>query len=214
MSFAPAGMIQYATPTGATSSDLPVSATASFTTGTDMLTVVLSNLSADPRSVGQNLSGLSFALSTGQSAGVLLSSSATERTVFSGGSYSDTSGDVSTGWELKTAGSLLQLTLLGTPEAPDHTILGPADPISGYYDNANSSIAKNNGPHNPFINQSATFVLSIPGLTDSSSVTGVVFSFNTAAGYDVIGVPEPATMALLATAGAVFVSRRGRVRRG
>jgi hypothetical protein len=56
---------------------------------------------------------------------------------------------------------------------PSEGILGPAS-LDGKYDNANGSIAGNK-PHNPFINQTGTFILT--GIPAGATVGNVIFSF-------------------------------------
>jgi hypothetical protein len=90
-----AGTITYVTPSGATINGLPVDAEAVFTTGTDTLTITLTNLEANPTSVAQNLSDLTFTLSGGTITS-LSSSSGQEITVNSNGTFSPGS-TVSTG---------------------------------------------------------------------------------------------------------------------
>src|SRR5262249_38675924 len=70
-----AGTITYVTPSGATSGGQAVDAEAVFTTGTHSLTITLTNLEANPTSVAQNLSDLSFTISGGSLTGATLSSS-------------------------------------------------------------------------------------------------------------------------------------------
>src|SRR5262249_23487941 len=110
---------------------------------------------------------------------------------------------VDTGWGLPfSTPGVFQLDVLGTPTAPAHLIIGPPGP-GNVYSNAKSSIA-GNGPHNPFLRPTATFVLSAPGVTDTTTVTSATFSFGTVAGVNVAGVPtgpvptpEPSSIALL-----------------
>jgi VPDSG-CTERM motif len=86
---------------------------------------------------------------------------------------------------------------------PSGLIIGPPNG-SGVYATANSSIA-GNGPHNPFLNQVATFTLNVPGVNVDSSVNGATFSFGTTAGDNVPGIvgrppqsiPDGGTTALL-----------------
>jgi len=181
---------------------LPVQASVflEFDSGTGELAVTLDNLITDQRAINQNLSGLFLTFSTGESNGSLLSSFGMERTVFGDRSYVD-GGSVATGWELfdnsvdplfGTTG--VQLNVLGTPTAPEHTILGFPD-ANDFYGNANASIA-GNGPHNPFLATSATFILDIDGLSDSSRISRATFQFNTAAGT-YVGVPEPTSLVFL-----------------
>jgi hypothetical protein len=108
---------------------------------------------------------------------------------------------VDTGWAVNSdgAGGLL-LNVLGTPTGPSHLIIGP--PGATGYTNANGSIAGNK-PHNPFLNQTATFLLDVAGVAPSTTVTSATFSFGTTAGNDVPGtktVPEPSSLTLLLTA--------------
>ena len=201
--------IAFTTPASSTIGGDPVNAQATFTTSTDTILILLQNLQTNPKSVAQNLSDLFFTLDTGQNSGTLSSSSGAERTVASGGSFTIGS-TVSTGWVLSTSGSGLLLNVLGTAVGPAHTIIGPPNG-SNLYSNANGSIA-GNGPHNPFLGQSASFTLNVPGVTASSVVSSATFSFGTTAGSDVPGtsnnVPDPATLSLLVMGGAIVLRRR------
>jgi hypothetical protein len=201
--------VVFTTPAGSTIGGDPVNAQATFTTSTDTIQVLLQNLQVNPTTVAQNLSDLFLTLSTGQKSGTLSSSSGTERTVAGGGSFTNGS-TVSTGWALSTSGSGLELNVLGTPVGPAHTIIGP--PGAGpAYPNANASIA-GNGPHNPFLGQSASFTLHVPGVTASSVINSATFSFGTEEGSNVPGtsnnVPDPATLSILFMGGAIVLRRR------
>ena len=68
-----AELITYTTPAGATNpvSGQPVDATATFTTSTDQIVVVLNNLIVNPTDVSQNISDLFFTVSTGQTSGTI-----------------------------------------------------------------------------------------------------------------------------------------------
>ena len=58
---------------------------------------------------------------------------------------------------------------------------------SNLYSNANGSIG-GNGPHNPFINQTATFTITgLTGVNSDTRVTSATFSFGTTAGVNVDG---------------------------
>ncbi len=207
--------ITYVTPNGSTdAASEAVSAQADFTTGNGTVTILLQNLQVNPISVGQALSDLFFTIDTGQTSGTLIHSSGMERTIAVGGSFTD-GGTVGTGWSLSTSivdsNTGLLLDVLGTAIAPAHTIIGPPDG-SNVYSNANSSIA-GNGSNNPFLALSASFTLSVPGVTADSIVNSAVFSFGTTEGDYVTGypgndVPEPATLTLLALGGLVLLRRR------
>jgi hypothetical protein len=197
-----ADMITYVTPVGSTTSGGLVDASATFVTSAGMLSITLTDLQANPTDVAQVISDLDFVLSNGATTGTLSSSSGQEITVNADGTFT-LGATVATGWDLNTFGAGLQLDVLGSPTAPSHLIIGPPDG-GGAYSNGNGSI-DGNGPHNPFLNQSATFTLDIAGVTADTTVTGATFSFGTTTGIDVPGtpqggpapVPEPATYLLL-----------------
>jgi hypothetical protein len=193
--------ITYVTPTGATTSGGPVDASATFTTGTNSISVSLSNLQANITDVAQALSDLFFTYSGSNLSGqTLTSSSGQEITVASNGTFS-LGPTVSSGWALSSPTSnTLLLNDLGAA-GPTHLILGPPG-SGGTYSNANGSIA-GNGPHNPFLNQTAMFVISLMGITPSTTITSATFSFGTTAGINVAGVPSavplPGALSLFAT---------------
>jgi hypothetical protein len=179
---------------------LPVAVEATFTTSTDTIAVSVENTVVNPKSVVQNLSGLGFVLSSGETYGSITSSAGLARTVNKGGSYSDGS-TVATGWDLENSftfplGTGLRLYLLGAPSkiAPAHTIIGDPDTL-GFYSNANKSIA-GSGTHNQFLYGPVTFALNVPGVTANTTITAAQFSFNTSQG-DYINVPVPGSLFLL-----------------
>jgi hypothetical protein len=201
-----ATVITYTTPGGSTATDgQPVSATATFTTGLNSLTINLQNLQDNPKAVSQAISDLGFTFSTGQTAGSLTSSSGIARTIAADGTFTD-GGSVSTLWALESiTGGLRLCDLCAGGDAPAHTIIGgpdPGDPI--HYTAANASIA-GNGPHNPFLAGIISFNLSVPGLTAESTVNSAFFSFGTTEGDNITGVctreciptPEPSGLLLL-----------------
>jgi hypothetical protein len=188
---------------------LGVSVSATFTTLSDEVRITIVNSQANPTSSIQNLSDLSFLLSTGQNSGSILSSSGIPRTVAADGTFTD-GGAVSTGWALSPNGSQLKLDVLGTAIGPAHTLIGPPG-AGNTYSNANGSIA-GNVPHNPFLAGPITFDLLVLGVTPLSTISIVDFSFGTTAGNDVRGtptpVPEPATLFLWgATAAGLGLAR-------
>jgi hypothetical protein len=124
-------------------------------------------------------------------------------TVNSGGTFTS-NGTVPNGWVFTNQGSnsLLLDDLAGSGHAgPANLVIGPPGP-GNLYSNANGSIA-GNGPHNPFLNQSAMFVISLMGITADTTITSVIFSFGTTAGVDIPGVPStvplPGALPLFAT---------------
>jgi hypothetical protein len=193
---AKADSITFVTPAGATTSGGPVSAQAVLTVNNGTLTVVLTNLQANPTDVAQLISDFSFTTSTALN-GSLTSSSGNEIFVNAGGTTTPGGTNVSTGWALDSPqNGTFHTTALGAA-GPAHLIIGPPG-AGGVYTNANGSIA-GNGPHNPFLNQSATFTFSVAGLNSVSQITSFTFSFGTVAGVNVPGtsVPEPSSMFLL-----------------
>ena len=224
-----ASPIVFQTVSGATAGGNPVSASASFSLSGNMLQIVLTDSQPNPITVAQLISGLSFTLSNGLSSGSLTSSSASFITV-NGGGTSTSDGSGSTSWLLQSSTSgfnLCEICANGINGAagPAELIIGPPNG-AGLYSAANGSIA-GNGPHNPFIDQSASYTLNIPGLGNSDTISSVLFRFGTTFGEvtsdgvctDNCGgtsVPEPGALALFA-AGllgcALFINRRRRAAR-
>jgi hypothetical protein len=203
--------ISFVTPTGSTdAAGDPVNAKVTFTMGAGTVTILLENKQTGEKDVGQNLSDLLFTMSTGQNSGTLSSSSGLERTVAGNKTFTDGS-TVAAGWVLSTSGTNLLLDVLSGPgnSGPAHTILGL--PTGSSYPNAMGSIA-GNGPHNPFLAESATFVVSVPGVTAASTISGATFSFGTTAGDNIPGipVPEPSTLILAGLGGLSLLIYRSR----
>jgi hypothetical protein len=203
---ASATTITFVTPSGSTTSDGSVSASAVFTTGPGTLTITLNDLLSNPTSVGELLSNLQFALSSSLNGSASMSSSATERTVNSDNSFTEGSM-VSTGWAFEASGGAIicmicpnNMTTAPT-NPPSHLIIG-----AGPYTNANGSIAGNR-PHNAFLDETATFTISDSAITSATVASDVVFGFGTQFGSDVTGqvstnappVPENRTMLLIGT---------------
>jgi len=208
-----ANVITFVTPAGSNTGGGPVSASATVTTGAGTVSITLTDLQANPTDVAQLISDFDFVLSGGQTSGVLTSSSGQQITV-AGNGTTTLGPTASTGWGLNNnvAGGL-QLDALGFI-GPAGLIIGPPGPGS-IYTNANGSIAAN-GPHNPFLNQTATFLITVAGVTVDSTITSAVFSFGTVAGINVPGtpqipsgkIPEPASIALLGIGFLAFGATR------
>jgi hypothetical protein len=188
-----AGLVTFSTPPGATVGGQPVNATATFVTLNGLVDVTIFNNQANPTSIIQAISDLSFDLSNVTS-GTLGNSFGFERNIAADGTFTDGSV-VATGWALSNVGSTFHLNVLGTAIGPAHLIIGPPD-NSNVYSNANGSIAGNK-PHNPFLSNFALFTINDPGITEGTQVSNVVFSFGT----NVPNVPDSgATVALLGLA--------------
>jgi hypothetical protein len=184
-----------------------VNASAVFTTGAGTITINLTDLEANPTSIAQLISGLDFTLSTGATTGTLASSSAQQITINTGGAFVLGSTGI-TGWGLNgNVSGGLQLDALGFI-GPQGLIIGA--PGGSIYSNANASIA-GNGPHNPFLNQTATFVVNVTGVTASTSITGATFLFGTTAGSNTVNASEPGTVSLLLIGLGLLVVMRKRI---
>ena len=211
---ATAATTTFSTATGAMNGTENVDASAMFTTGNGTIDIVLSNLltAAEVHSVGGDISDLMFTISnpfSGSVGDTNRSYSGTLVDVDGSGDVTPGSGSFD-GWDFSNSGSNFTLEELGSVEAPSQTIVGGAGATS--YPNAVGSI--DNGSHDPFLQGSATFHLTgLTGITSSTTITGVTFSFGTTPGGDVSGhlntVPEPkATSALLLGCLAAFAAWR------
>jgi len=200
--------------------DGPLSAQATLTTSTDQIIVALTSLITNPSSVGQEVSSLEFTLGDIPTSSTLVNSAGTLIDVAADGSVTSAGGTISH-WGVALDSSTGQVTL----ETAGSAAVGgqPIDLIIGMassYPNANSSITG----HNPQIQGTGTFTLSLPGVTANTTVSNVMFNFGT--GPDTVlpgttsggpgttsggpgttsggpgtttggAVPEPATLALL-----------------
>jgi len=169
-------------------------AQADITTGNGTITLTLTNLGVNPNSVAENISAFNFTLSDPAGTTSLTSMSSMGRIVAGDGTYTS-SGAISSGWVQSMIGAnTIKLdVLVGTGHAgPSETILGLPD-ANNLYSNADGSIA-GNGPHNPFLNKTATFVFSAANVTDLTTVTAACFQFGTTDGEGLVpGVPGPKT---------------------
>lgn len=204
----------FATPSGALEpiTDQSVSASADFSLTGNTLTIALSDTLVGIQDAGQLLTDVFFTLSASASpslssqSGDLVSINVDKKTKVQ--TVTDL-GTSALGWGFGAAtvsslnGFELCVICQGGPTAvatPSEGILGPSS-LDGNYDNANGSIAGNK-PHNPFVNQTATF--TITDVPSGATVDNVIFSFSTTAGDNVQGsatsvVPEPASILLLGT---------------
>ena len=185
----------FTTASGATTSGGAVDATAMFTTGNGFVDVTLTNLESNPTAVSQTISDLSFAVSGATGAATYSSSqpTTTQINVNSDRSYSTPTPTTGTTYfAISTKRSTVTLDALANGgkggTTPAGEIIGAPGP-GNTYSNANSSII-GNGPHNPFLNQTATFDILLSNVTSGSTISNVVFSFGTTPEY-LDGVPGP-----------------------
>ena len=176
--------------TGNNGSTVSAGATISYSGG--LVTVTLTNCLVNPTSISQNISDIFFSIAgaTGSTSGQIGSLNTTALvTVAADGTTTSSSGSVL--WNLIVSGDTFHLTdLIGnSPTTPTSTIIG-APGGGGVYSNANGSIA-GNVPHNPFINQTATWTFACASC--GGAIGDVVISFGTTP----TSVPEPASMLLL-----------------
>ena len=178
---AKAAVLEYITPSGSSGGDGPVNAEAFFSISGGTLTVTLDNLLQDPTAAGQLISGIKFNISGATGTGTF-AGAGNVSTISAGGSY--TAGTPSTlgQWEELRSGSTFTLDVFSGGK-PQQMIIGPDshggfNPALGSYDNANSSITG----HQPSVLGSATFTLTIPGITSGSTLSGIVFNFGTSSG--------------------------------
>jgi hypothetical protein len=195
----------------------PGAARAVITTGNGTISLTLTDLVQNPTDVASNLSAFFFTLSSSPTSESIFSSSATTRTVAGNGSFTDGSA-VSPGWSLSLVGATTSLDdLVGSGHSgPAETIIG-APGAGNNYSNANGSLT--NGPHNPFLDQSATWTFTAAGVTTATAVTATTFQFGTTDGSNHVAgtfvptsTPEPGTLYMLCGAmGLIAVFQRKRL---
>jgi hypothetical protein len=155
-----AGSFTFVTPTGSSTGGGPVLAEADFTTNAGSMSITLRNLQPNITDVAQALSDLIFTLSgaaplTGSTE---TASSGQEITIAGNGTFT-LGATVPAGWPYSSTATVGTLNVLaGGGAGPAHLIVGPPDG-GNVYTAANGSIA-GNGPHNPFLNQSASFTIT------------------------------------------------------
>lgn len=165
-----------------------VNTTATVTTGAGFIDILLTNNTVNPTDVAQNISDFEIVLNTTVGPATYNGTQTnTTATVASGGSF--TTGTSNNTWALTNPASneIMLNDLAAGACGPQCTILGQPGPAG--YSNANGSIA-GNGPHNPFFFETGNFDILAAGVTASTVVTGVTFSFGTTPGVDVPGVPS------------------------
>jgi hypothetical protein len=211
----------YVTPSGAKETNgNPVDDEVDITVSAGKVTVVIKNFQTHTAADNQNVNGVTFTLANTPSFTFSSTSASPATEVNIDSSGVGTTSTATPGWVGSATGSSVTVTTIGRSHAPE-TIIGPPDITSPSlkWSSANSSIAGSN--HNPFILQTATFMINLTNLSASAIVTSAVFSFSTAAGDTVTGIPggtpvipEPSSLVLsgigLGLGIAVAVIRRRR----
>jgi PEP-CTERM motif len=166
--------------TGFDAAGNPVSARADFFTGSGIMTVDLTNLLAvgAVKEIGQNVSGVQFTLSSGQSSGALNGTNGPnqEQTVAAGGQaggLTNVAGNP-TGWSLQNnvnngLGNGIGLCVLCAGGSGPHTLIGGTP--AGNYINADGTIA-GSATNNPFFDNVLHFGLNVPGLQGTTGNPG------------------------------------------
>lgn len=205
----------------------PVSAKATFDIDSvsHQITIKLLDLQFNPSGVAQLISGLAFALSTGDPTSATLHSSTAESFSINNQGIPTAPAAVSpTEWAVSNilqtnrfvsiavqSVFLCKICVGGAANGPDQLLIGGGG-SGGIYTNAGGSIAGNNA-HNPFLlatgadaASTPTFVLDTPGITSSTTITMVTFTFGTTfiaqdfwsqvPGTPQVPEPGPATLAL------------------
>jgi hypothetical protein len=213
------------------SADGPLLAEASFAVSNQQIQVTITNL-LDPtkiKSAGQALSDLVFTISSapGKDTGNLAFGHLVN--VGSGGSVSSMSGTLGRWIGLEKSGKKILGGFNITGDTITLEAIGGGKPtemilpesMGGKYTSANSSITKN---FSPFVDGPATLTLNLAGVTSSTKITGVTFSFGTGPDYTVTGkpgppdsplpVPEPSTLVIAGLGAIGFVAYEMRRRRG
>lgn len=198
---------------------MPGEASALVTTGAGTITITLTDLYVNPTAVSDNLSAFWFTTSVTPSSVSINSSSAAAIDIAGNGAYSN-QGTVAPGWALTLAGAVTKLDDLGSGGAgPAHTIVGAPD-SHNVYSAANASIA-GNGPHNAFLDETATWTLNAAGVTSSTTISGATFMFGTTENSGFTGqggalppTPEPASLWMLALGGSTLLMLGRRLRPG
>jgi hypothetical protein len=197
----------------------PVDATAQFSINpSGYLMLTLTNWEANIVDVGQAVTGIKFNLTTSV-AGITPGNQPTGTgdvvTVGSAGSVSDSGLQSVMGYY--TASTSLHTVFLSvfSTGGPNGAILGPE--TSGSYPDANGSLASN-GPHNPFVNDSATFTFgdfgNLTGDNLSNILSAVQIEFGTSQtnyfAASVVASPEPSSVIFFFSGVLLFAAKRKR----
>jgi hypothetical protein len=186
-----------------------VAATATVDVTSNLLTIDLTNLTANFIAPNQILTGLTVLFATDPTGIGAFTESGDLVNVNGNGTVSAVAG-APTHWHANFLSGDVRVTTIGGGQ-PDNGII-PLEPGVGV---PNGGV----GNFDPFIYGTGHFTVALNGLAAAPSVTGVVFNFGTQIGEfsapgvpGIPGVPEPATWGLMILgfggAGAALRSRR------
>ena len=221
VSAATCATITYVTPAGSTFNTggvlLPEDFSVTITTAANSITVALTNNESNPTADTQAIAGLSFVLDAFDSNAPSLPSTPPQGT---GNLITISSNTVAAlpdntdkinHWQVggSASGSTTTISMdVFSGGKPNDLVIGSAP--GNIYSNANPSVTG----HNPFIQKTATFIISLSGVTGSTNVTSATFSVGTTSGQllsTVVAAPEPGTWMLISLAlpfGAYLKRRR------
>jgi hypothetical protein len=200
------------------SADGPLHAEASFTISNKQIQVTITNL-LDPtkiKSAGQAVSDLVFTISNDPGKDKSNLAAGNLVNVGSGGKVTSVSGTPGRWVGLEKSGKKVlggfgisgKTITLETIGGGKPTELILPDSLGGKYKSANASIVKN---FSPFVDGPATFTLNLAGVTSSTRITDVTFSFGTGPDYTVAGAvptPEPSSLAVAGLGALAFLGYR------
>jgi len=183
------------------------SATATFTTGLDSITLVLTDTQTNLPSIAQLLSDISFSVSGGGAITTANPTPTGQLIHCADGGCANVAGTANP-WTLESntgvgTGTYLLTGLIGSNKT---LIIGPTT-ATYCVPTCPDGIGSSN--FNTFLKQTGTFLLGISGVTSGSVITDVAFSFGTGP-ETVVGVPIPAAVWLFVSGlvGLIGIARR------
>jgi hypothetical protein len=190
---------------------------ATFTTGTNTVTVTLNDSLATPTSLAQLLSDLAFSVSGGQtlanSVDVTGNAPLGFITLTDGAATQTAPAGTTNPWTLSNTtlngGAGYLFTGLNGQPQNSTLIIGPVS--STYCEPSKCPDGLANSTFNPYINQTATFTLTIPGVTTDSTISNVGFSYGTSAEITTIPIPAAAWLFVSGLLGLIGIARRKQI---